>query len=46
MGGDRELNKRVYMRRETSKVPKDIDFPVIKGPNDVVMFEDDLMGKK
>jgi hypothetical protein len=45
-GGTRGGSAKVYKRRETPKAPLDIVFPVIKGPNDVVMFEDDPAGNK
>ncbi|KAK1678461.1 hypothetical protein QYE76_039309 [Lolium multiflorum] len=44
--GTRGGGTLVYKRRETPKVPLDLAFPVIKGPNDVVMFEDDPAGQK
>jgi hypothetical protein len=37
---------QVYRRRESPKMPLDLAFPVIKGPNDVIMFEDDPAGQK
>jgi hypothetical protein len=36
----------VYKRREAPKMPLDLAFPVIKGPNDVIMFEDDPARQK
>lgn len=46
MGGDCGVNTKVYKRRETPKQPHDFVLPVIRGPNDVVMFEDDPLGQK
>jgi hypothetical protein len=40
LGGGQGGSAQVYKRRETPKASLDITFPVIKGPNDVVMFEE------
>jgi hypothetical protein len=45
-GGDRELIQKVYRRRDTPKGTRDFELPVIRGPNDVDMFEVDPMGQK
>jgi hypothetical protein len=45
-GGGRGGGTQVYRRRDPPKVPLDFSFPVIKGPNDVVMFEEDPEGSK
>jgi hypothetical protein len=46
MGGAQGGGAQVYRRRETPTMPLDLAFPVIKGPNDVIMFEDDPAGQK
>jgi hypothetical protein len=44
--GGRGGGTQVYRRRETPKASPDFTFPVIKGPNDVIMFEEDPEGSK
>jgi hypothetical protein len=46
LGGGRGGGALVYRRRETPKASRDFTFPVIKGPHDVVMFEEDPEGSK
>jgi hypothetical protein len=46
LGGGQGGSAQVYRRRETPKASLDITFPVIKGPNDVIMFEEDPEGSK
>jgi hypothetical protein len=46
LGGGRGGSAQVYRRRETPKASLDFTFPVIKGPNDIIMFEEDPEGSK
>jgi hypothetical protein len=46
IGGGQGGTAQVYRRRETPKASMDIAFPVIKGPNDVLMFDEDPEGSK
>jgi hypothetical protein len=46
LGGGRSGSAQVYRRRGTPKASLDFIFPVIKGPNDVIMFEEDPEGSK
>jgi hypothetical protein len=46
LGGGQGGSAQVYKRRETPKASLDITFPVIKGPNEVIMIEEDPEGSK